>query len=140
MAFGLQGLLIEIKSRDSAADTVVSMSNAVRSHTVRLPGWNILAGALLGLATMQLAHSQAPVDEVARAYQAVTAAHLALDQAESDRLKGIEPVPGERLGTVRPGQSRLSEKYWKRQAQLDEQIDRSRKRLDEALARWRAVQ
>ena len=101
---------------------------------------SVLVGALLGLAAMQPAHSQPPVDEVARAYQAVTAAHLSLDQAEADRLQGIEPLPGERLGTVRPGQSRLSEKYWKRQAQLNEHVDRSRKRLDEALARWRAAQ
>lgn len=122
------------------ASTVVSMSNAVRSHIVRLAGWSILVGALLGLAAMQLAHSQASVDEVERAYHAVTAAHLSLDQAEGERLEGIKPLPGERLGTVRPGQSRLSEKYWNRQARLDEQVDRSRKRLDEALARWRAVQ
>jgi hypothetical protein len=100
----------------------------------------ILIGAVLSLAAMQLAHSQVSVDDAARAYQAVTAAHISLDQAEGARLQGIEPLAGERLGTVRPGQSRLTEKYWKRQAELDEQIVRSRKRLDEALARWRAVQ
>jgi hypothetical protein len=116
------------------------MSIAVRSHTVRLTGWSILVGALLGLAAMQLAHSQASVDEVERAYQEVMAAHVSLDQIEGRRLQGIEPLAGERLGTVRPDKSWLSEKYWKRQAELDEQIVRSRKRLDEALARWRAVQ
>jgi hypothetical protein len=124
--------LTQVKPGRSAGSTVISMSNAVR--------WSILVGAVLGLAAMQLAHSQASVDEVGRAYQAVTAAHLSLDQAESERLQGIEPLPGERLGTVRPGQSRLSEKYWKRQAELEEHVARSRKRLDEALARWRAVQ
>jgi hypothetical protein len=124
--------LTQVKPGRSAGSTVISMSNAVR--------WSILVGAVLGLAAMQPAHSQASVDEVGRAYQAVTAAHLSLDQAESERLQGIEPLPGERLGTVRPGQSRLSEKYWKRQAELEEHVARSRKRLDEALARWRAVQ
>jgi hypothetical protein len=133
-------LLIEIKSRTPAASTVDSMSNTVRSRGARHLGWNILAGALLGLAAMQLAHSQASVDEAERAFSAVTAAHLSLDQAEGERLQGIAPLAGERLGTVRPGQSRLSEKYWKRQAGLEEQVARSRKRLDEALARWRAVQ
>jgi hypothetical protein len=122
--------LIEIKSGKSAASNVVSMSKA----------GSMLVGAVLGLAAMQPAHSQASPDEASRAYQEVTAAHLSLDQAEGARLQGIEPLPGERLGTVRPGLSRLSEKYWKRQAALDEQIARSRKRLDEALARWRAVQ
>jgi hypothetical protein len=116
------------------------MNNTVRPHTVRLTGRSILVGALLGLAAMQLAHSQASVDEAARAYQAVTAAHLSLDQAEADRLQGIEPLPGERLGTVQPGKSRLSEKYWKRQAHLEDQVDHARKRLDEALAHWRAAQ
>ena len=116
------------------------MSIAVRPRTVRLAGWSILVGALVGLAAMQLAHSQASVDEAERAFQALTAAHLSLDQAEGKRLAGIKPLPGERLGAVQPGQSPLSEKYWKRQALLDEQVNRSRKRLDEALARWRAVQ
>jgi hypothetical protein len=102
--------------------------------------WSMLVGAVLGLAAMQLAHSQASPDQATRAYQEVTAAHLSLDQAEGARLQGIEPLAGERLGTARPGQSRLSEKYWKRQAALDEQVLRSRKRLEEAMARWRAVQ
>ena len=116
------------------------MSNAVTLRTARFAGWSVVVGALLGLAVMNSAHSQASLDEATRTYQAVTAAHLSLDQAESDRLQGIEPLPGERLGTVRPGQSRLSEKYWKRQAQLEENVERARKRLDEALARWRTIQ
>src|SRR5689334_9554903 len=99
-------------------------------QAVRLAAGGLLAGASLYLAAVPLAQAQMPLDEVEAVYQELAASHLAAHQAEAARLEGIEPREGERLGTARPGLSRLSDKYWKRQAQLDEQVERTRKRFD----------
>ena len=37
------------------------------------------------------------------------------------------------------GGSRLSDEYWERQKGLEADVERARKRLDEAIARWNAV-
>jgi hypothetical protein len=37
------------------------------------------------------------------------------------------------------GGSRPSDEYWERQKQLEDDVERARKRLDEAIARWNAV-
>ena len=77
-----------------------------------------------------------------RAYDEVVTAQAALRKAEEDRERGIEPLPGERLGIVSPSggqRSRLSEEYWERQRRLEKDVEQARKRLDEALARWNAL-
>jgi hypothetical protein len=73
-----------------------------------------------------------------RAYDEVVAARAALEQAETAREKGVEPLAGERLGTA-GGRSRLGDDYWRRQQQLDEGVRQARQRLDDALTRWRDV-
>lgn len=77
-----------------------------------------------------------------RAYDEVVAAQAALRKAEADRERGIEPLPGERLGTALPSggrRSRLSEEYWERQRRLEKDVEQARQRLGEALARWNAL-
>jgi hypothetical protein len=51
---------------------------------------------------------------------------------------GVEPHPGERLGTVGGG-NRLSDEYWEREKRLEDDVERARKRLDAAIVRWNAV-
>ena len=73
--------------------------------------------------------------ELDRAYDELLAAQLLLQKAEAAREAGVEPQPGERLGTV-SGQSRLSDQYWERQKRLEEEVDLAHKRLEQAIARW----
>ena len=66
------------------------------------------------------------------------AATRALAAAQAAAEAGLEPLEGERLGTVRKGQTRLSEGYWERQRALRQAVDAARRRLDAAyLARDR---
>jgi hypothetical protein len=76
--------------------------------------------------------------ELDRAYDEMLAAQTQLQRAEAARDLGVEPQPGERLGTV-GGQSRLSDEYWERQKRLEEDVGLARKRLDEAIARWNSL-
>jgi hypothetical protein len=59
----------------------------------------------------------------------------ALKDAEAQREQGREPLPGERLGTV-AGKSRLTEKYFERQAMLDQELEHARERCEQAMQRW----
>lgn len=93
---------------------------------------------LIGLALATAAAAQPGGSELDRAYDGLLAAQTALQKAESARELGVEPQPGERIGTV-SGRSRLTDEYWARQKQLEEDVERARKRLDEAIARWNAV-
>lgn len=92
----------------------------------------------LALALAAAAAAQPGGSELDRAYDGMLAAHTALQKAQSARELGVEPQPGERLGIVGGG-SRLSDRYWERQKRLEEDVERARKRLDEAIARWNAV-
>jgi hypothetical protein len=96
----------------------------------------LLIGLALALATAVAA--QPGGSELDRAYDDMLAAHTALQNAQSARELGVEPQPGERLGTAGGG-SRLSEEYWERQKRLEDDVERARKRLDEAIVRWNAV-
>ena len=73
-----------------------------------------------------------------RAYDEVVAARKALQEAQMAQDQGVEPREGERLG-IAGGRSRLTDEYWQRQERLAQDVEAARKRLDEALARWRAV-
>ena len=75
---------------------------------------------------------------LARAYEEVVASGASFKQAEEAREVGKEPLPGERLGT-KSGYSRLAPEYWERQKQLEDDVERAKARLDEALTRWNAV-
>lgn len=73
--------------------------------------------------------------ELDRAYDELLAAHVLVQKAEAAREAGIEPQPGECIGTVSGG-SRLSDEYWERQK---EEVELARRRLEQAIARWNAV-
>mgnify|MGYP001367915866 CR=1 FL=1 len=47
---------------------------------------------------------------------------------------GAEPLPGERIGTVRPGFSQFSEAYWIRLTELEREVAQTTKALEEAYA------
>jgi hypothetical protein len=63
----------------------------------------------------------------------VTAARKALEDAENALELGREPLPGERTGTV-SGNARLNERYFERVTRLEDNVERARRELDEALA------
>lgn len=73
--------------------------------------------------------------ELDKAYEEARAATLALKEAEARRDQGLEPQPGEVLGTASGG-TRPSEQYRGRQMQLEQEVDLARKRYDAALKRW----
>ena len=61
----------------------------------------------------------------------IKAAMRALEAAKAAADAGVEPLPGERLGTV-SGKSRLTEGYWERQRELRQAVEATRQRLDDA--------
>lgn len=68
------------------------------------------------------------------AHAEVIAALNALKEAQQRREAGVEPLAGERLGNVRGG-SRLSQSYFARQQELDQQVGAAQQRLERAYAR-----
>jgi len=98
----------------------------------------VLIGVSLAFAAASVAQEGDRRAAIERAYDEVVAARAALQRAEAAREQGIEPLPGERLGTE-GGRSRLAPSYWDRQEALDSSVEQARQRLDEALARWNAV-
>ncbi len=62
----------------------------------------------------------------------IKAATRALEAAQAAAEASVEPLEGERLGTVRKGRSRLSEGYWERQRALRSAVEEARRRLDAA--------
>jgi hypothetical protein len=76
--------------------------------------------------------------ELDRAYDELLAAQTSLQRAEAAREAGVEPQPGERIGTVGGG-SRFTDEYWERQKRLEEDVGRARKRLDRAIERWNSL-
>jgi hypothetical protein len=94
--------------------------------------------ALIGFAAPLGAEEQDRAALLDRAYDEVVAALALVKRAEEAREAGREPLPGERLGT-KSGHSRLASEYWERQQRLADDVEQARGRLDEALARWKAV-
>ncbi len=72
--------------------------------------------------------------QLERAHEEVVAAFNALKDAEARRERGIEPLPGERIGTVK-GRSRFADEYHTRQKALEAELAAARARLERALAR-----
>ena len=98
----------------------------------------VLIAALLAFAAASGAQEGDRHAAIERAYDEVVAARAALQRAEAAREEGIEPLPGERLGTE-GGRSRLAPAYWERQEALEKNVNQARQRLDAALARWNAL-
>jgi len=69
------------------------------------------------------------------AYQVMIQAQQQLDQAEQALQAGLEPLPGERLGTV-SGASRLAPEYWDRINGLRQAVEDARDRVDRATQAW----
>ena len=63
----------------------------------------------------------------------VRAAIESLKVAQQRLKDGVEPLPGERTGTV-GGRSRLNDSYYTRMAQLEADVSAAVKRLDQAYA------
>ncbi|HZM33414.1 MAG TPA: hypothetical protein VFC18_02875 [Burkholderiales bacterium] len=70
-----------------------------------------------------------------RAYEEARAAHEALKAAAARRDQGVEPQPGERIGTAAGG-SRPTESYFARQAILEQELEAARRRYEAALRHW----
>jgi hypothetical protein len=68
----------------------------------------------------------------------IKAADRALTQALERQQKGMEPLPGERLGNA-GGHSRLAPSYFARQADYAADVDAARAALDEAYRLKNAV-
>jgi hypothetical protein len=98
----------------------------------------LLLAALIAVAVPVGAQEQDRRAVLDRVYDEVVAARAALQQAEAAREQGIEPLEGERLGTV-SGRSRLAPVYWERQERLENEVSLARKRLDDAFARLRSL-
>jgi len=74
---------------------------------------------------------RARMAEREQARQRVREAEEALHVAEEAKRNGEEPLPGERLGLTGGG-SRLSEEYFQRQKQLEENVVNARSTLEQA--------
>lgn len=68
-----------------------------------------------------------------QAQAGIVEARKALERALAQRERGVEPLPGERLGMAGGG-SRLAPAYFERQARLEEEVRRARAQLDAAHA------
>ena len=87
------------------------------------------AGRIASLRMAKLSRVEAEIRHATRALEAARAA-----------LKsGLEPLPGERLGTV-GGHSRLSDAYWSRVHKLRQALKDARERLDDAYVARAALQ
>jgi len=73
-----------------------------------------------------------------RAYDEVLVARQMLQEAETRREAGVEPLPGERVG-IAGGGSRLGPAYFARQEQLEKDVEKARAQLDDAYRRWNQV-
>lgn len=93
--------------------------------------------ALLGFAAVASAQ-QDRAAMLDRAYEEMLLARQGLDEAEARRERGVEPLPGERLG-IAGGGSRLDEAYFERQKRLQQEVDEARERYREAIGRWNAL-
>jgi hypothetical protein len=94
----------------------------------------LIIAFLLSIPLLALAQNRSA--ELDKAYEEARAAYLALKDAEQRRDQGIEPQPGERLGTAAGGGSRPTEQYFWRQALLEQEVELARKRYDAAQKRW----
>ena len=73
--------------------------------------------------------------ELDRAYEEVLAAYQALKEAEARREEGAAVQEGDVQGTAGGG-TRLTEQYFRRQEQLERELEMARRRYEAALKRW----
>ncbi|MDW8468971.1 MAG: hypothetical protein RML56_08420 [Burkholderiales bacterium] len=98
----------------------------------------VALGALVAWASAALAPAQSLREERERAWSEALAAQKALEEARRRRDEGVEPQPGERLGTV-GGRSRLTDAYFARQRALEDEVRAAEARLARAYERWNAL-
>jgi hypothetical protein len=78
------------------------------------------------------------VADLSAAVAEIRNATTALETAKQKLKSGLEPGPGERLGTV-GGHTRLSPSYWHRVRELELAVDDARERLDDAYSARNAL-
>lgn len=76
-----------------------------------------------------------PASELEAADAEVRAAQKALEEAQARRQQGAEPLPGERIANAGGKTSRLTEDYFGRQAQLEQEVKDANQRLEQAYGR-----
>lgn len=69
----------------------------------------------------------------------IVKAEMLLEDAKKEKEAGVEPLPGERTGTV-SGNSRLNEAYWERQQALTEQVEKAQTMLENVRSERSALQ
>lgn len=87
----------------------------------------------------QAAAQQQQQQALDSADNAVKQAQQELDAAKAALEAAREPQPGERLGTVTKGKSRLSDAYFERIKKFEDAVAAAQNRLDDALARRNAA-
>lgn len=85
------------------------------------------------------AQQQPQQQRVLDPFEAVKKAQQDLDAAKAALEAAREPLPGERLGTVTKGKSRLSDTYYERIKRYEDAVGAAQKRLDDALDRRNAA-
>ena len=82
--------------------------------------------------------AQERMSDLDKAYEDARVECTALKDLEARREQGREPLPGERIGIVagKSHRSRLTEKYFERQAMLEQELERARERCEQAMKRW----
>ena len=88
-------------------------------------------------------HVEAYAKERVRALDAADTAIREAEQKLAAARRALEagekPLPGERLGTVRKGFSRFSDDYWTRMSDLDHEVAKATKQLEEAYSECNAL-
>jgi hypothetical protein len=79
--------------------------------------------------------AQERMSDLDQAYEDARVECNALKDLEARREQEREPLPGERIGTV-AGKSRLTAKYFERQAMLEQDLESARERCEQATKRW----
>jgi hypothetical protein len=106
-----------------------------------------LAAAARAAAAERARRADAYAEERVRALDAadteVREAERALAAAKQALEAGIEPLPGERLGTVRAGPrgsfTRFSDAYWARISELEQAVSEATRRLERAYSERNAL-
>jgi hypothetical protein len=85
------------------------------------------------------AYAKERLRELDQADAAIRQAEQNLAAAKRALQAGTEPLPGERLGTVRKGFTRLSDTYWERMSGLEQEVAKATKELEHAYSERNAL-
>lgn len=115
------------------------MPGARKVQEIEPPRGNVAPGQLPGVPSPAGPAARPDLREARAAAEAeLREAQRAFDAAREAKDKGIEPLPGERLGLAGGG-SRLSDEYWRRQKALEDAVAAAEARLQAARERLNAL-